>query len=54
MKVFLEFMEAHFLAAVGILMICGLILGVIGTYVSLFLMALIHLYSAAVYGVGYG
>jgi hypothetical protein len=50
----MKIMEDHFLGAVALLIVCGLILGIIGTYVSMFLIALVHLYSATVYGVGYG
>jgi hypothetical protein len=51
---FFKFMEDHFLGAVVLLIVCGLILGIIGTYVSMFLIALVHIYEVAVLGVGYG
>lgn len=54
MKAFFQLMEDHFLGVVFLLIVLGIILGIIGTYVSMFLIALIHLYEAAVLGVGYG
>lgn len=54
MTEFGKFLQDHFLGAVFLLIICGLILGIIGTYVSIFLISIIHIYEAAVLGVGYG
>lgn len=54
MKSFFQFMEDHFLGAIVVLMILSCILGILGTYLSMFFIAVIHLYEAASFGVGYG
>jgi hypothetical protein len=54
MTAFGKFLQDHFLGVVFLLVVCGLILGIIGTYISMFLISLIHIYEATVLGVGYG
>lgn len=49
-----QFVEDHFLGVVILLIVCGLILGIIGTYVMMFIISVIHIYEAVVLGVGYG